>query len=80
MLRTQIDDSVNGEIPTIQQLADKTAYLNDIEQTVAPDFLAADQILNEVPIWPLVVNVFSACFCMGCSALYHLMFVKNKYV
>ena len=71
---------MNAEIPTIEQLAHKTAYLDEIELVVAPDFLAADQILNEVPIWPLGINVFSACFCMGCSALYHLMFVKNRQV
>ena len=80
MLRTQIDESINAEVPTIEQLQHKTDYLNEIEAIVAPDFLEADQILNEVPIWPLAINVFSACFCMGCSALYHLMFVKNRKV
>ena len=44
---------------------------------MAPDFLDADQILNYVPLWPLGINVFSACFCMGCSAVYHLFSVKN---
>ena len=80
LLRGQIDESVAAMLPTIEQLAQKTDYLNEIEITVAPEFLASDQILNEVPIWPLCINVFSACFCMGCSALYHLMYVKDRYV
>jgi len=45
---------------------------------VAPNFLTANQILNDVPIWPLIVNIFSACFCMGCSAIYHLLYAKNE--
>lgn len=56
----------------------KTAYLEKLRLKLAPSMLDARQILNEVPIWPLTINIFSACFCMGCSALYHLMYAKNQ--
>ena len=65
--------------PSQSDLSDKTAYLNSVEETTAPDFLDANEILNYVPIWPLIMNMLSACFCMGCSAIYHLMCVKNPY-
>lgn len=34
-------------------------------------------ILNVTPTWPLWAHIFSACFCMGCSALFHLMWVQS---
>ena len=49
-----------------------------MQKETAPEFLDADQILNEVPIWPLIINIFSACFCMGCSAIFHLLGAKNQ--
>lgn len=63
--------------PSESDLANKTGYLDSLEKQTAPDFLSASEILNETPIWPLVINILSACFCMGCSAIYHLMCVKN---
>jgi len=52
--------------------------METMQTLIAPDFLTAEQILNEVPMWPLFINIFSACFCMGCSATYHLLYVKNE--
>mmetsp|Transcript_10934 Transcript_10934/g.14750 ORF Transcript_10934/g.14750 Transcript_10934/m.14750 type:complete len:226 (-) Transcript_10934:76-753(-) len=52
--------------------------MDSLQEKIAPEFLNADQILNEVPLWPLGINIFSACFCMGCSALFHLLYVKNQ--
>ena len=51
--------------------------METMQTLIAPDFLTAEQILNEVPMWPLFINIFSACFCMGCSAIYHLFLVKS---
>ena len=59
-------------------MASKTTYLDAVQEDIAPDFLSVTEILNEVPIYPLMINIFSAVFCLGCSALYHLMFVKNE--
>jgi predicted membrane channel-forming protein YqfA (hemolysin III family) len=43
----------------------------------APNFRDVDYILNYISIIPLSVNLFSACFCLGCSAIYHLLQVKS---
>lgn len=56
----------------------KPEYMTQVQNEIAPDFLNAEEILNEVPLWPLFINIFSACFCMGCSALYHLFYVRNE--
>ena len=34
-------------------------------------------LLSPVPIWPLVVQLLSGIFCLGCSATYHLVKVKS---
>jgi predicted membrane channel-forming protein YqfA (hemolysin III family) len=34
------------------------------------------EYLTEVPVWPLAVHALAAVFCLGCSALYHLMHVR----
>lgn len=28
--------------------------------------------------WPLIVNLFSAMFCLGASAMYHLFYVRSE--
>lgn len=71
--------AVSTADPSKSDLAHKTDYLNNLEESTAPDFLDANEILNEVPIWPLIINILSACFCMGCSAFYHLISVKNPF-
>ena len=35
------------------------------------DIFQAPLVLTYVPRWPLIVHLLSACFCLGCSALYH---------
>lgn len=64
---------------TIPESSDeaKTTIMSDLQESIAPQFLKAEEILNEISLWPLFVNIFSACFCMGCSAIYHLMYVKG---
>lgn len=42
-----------------------------------PSLAEAGEILSMTPIWPLAVHAFAAVFCMGCSATYHLMYVRN---
>lgn len=37
-------------------------------------------MLSYVSVIPLLVNVFSAAFCLGCSAIYHLYSVKSETV
>ena len=65
-------------ISPISTLSEKTAYLDGLVKEIAPVFMTADEVLNNMPIWPLAINVFSACFCMGCSAIYHLVLCKSK--
>lgn len=40
--------------------------------------ISADEVLNYVPRWPLLVHLFSAVFCLGSSAAYHLLMIKSK--
>lgn len=41
-------------------------------------FKSPDVILGYVTIIPLMVNLFSAAFCLGCSAFFHLYYVKSE--
>jgi len=34
--------------------------------------------MSYVSIWPLVINILAAFFCLGCSATYHLLCVKSQ--
>ena len=54
--------------------------LNGLQRTVAPNFPDAKKVMNETSVVPLTLNIFAACFCMGCSAIYHLFNVKNPEV
>ena len=36
-------------------------------------------MLNYVPKWPLCVHLAAAVFCLTCSAIYHLYYVKSDY-
>jgi adiponectin receptor len=47
---------------------------------VAPTFRDVNYILNYISIVPLSANLFCACFCLGCSATYHLLNVKSQKV
>lgn len=38
-----------------------------------------EYLLAYVPIWPLIVQLMCGVFCMGCSAFYHLFYVKNEF-
>jgi hypothetical protein len=51
--------------------------LNAKLQLVSSGLQSADVILSFIPIWPLLVNIFSAMFCLGCSAAFHLYYVKS---
>ncbi len=44
---------------------------------VAPTFLDADSVLNYTTIVPILVMLFSATFCLGSSAIFHLWFVTS---
>jgi hypothetical protein len=46
---------------------------------VAPAFNSADSILSFVSIAPLLTNIASAWFCLGCSAIFHLYYVKSPF-
>lgn len=37
-----------------------------------------DEFMNYVSRWPLFAHMASACFCLGCSAVYHLFFVYSE--
>jgi len=49
-------------------------YDSDVKQQ-APEFKPADDILSYTPLYPLYCHLISACFCLGCSAYYHLFYV-----
>ena len=51
--------------------------LDKLLQLVAPTFKNPDYILSYISIWPIVINILAACFCLGCSATFHLMSVKS---
>ena len=44
---------------------------NDPTLVIDDSTLSPALILTYVPRWPLIVNLLSACFCFGCSALFH---------
>lgn len=35
-------------------------------------------LLTYTAKWPLIVNLFSACFCLGASACFHLFHIHSK--
>ena len=51
--------------------------LNELLFLTAPNFKDPDYILSYVSVWPLVINIIAAFFCLMCSAVYHLMSVKS---
>jgi predicted membrane channel-forming protein YqfA (hemolysin III family) len=51
--------------------------LNNQLKIVAPNFKDADSILSYITIIPLMINLASAAFCLGCSAAFHLFYVKS---
>ena len=75
-MRDRLVKEISSETPDENE--SKPEYMTQVQNEIAPDFLNAEEILNEVPLWPLFINIFSACFCMGCSALYHLFYVRNE--
>ena len=76
VMRERLMKEISSETPDENE--SKPEYMTQVQNEIAPDFLNAEEILNEVPLWPLFINIFSACFCMGCSALYHLFYVRNE--
>ena len=56
-----------------QQIQRKIAiWVTNDPQFVISDKINATEVLNYIPRWPLILNLFGACFCMGASAIYHL--------
>lgn len=39
--------------------------------------MSTDEILSYVHRWPLIVHMISICFCLGCSAIFHLCFIHS---
>ena len=54
-----------------------TWYKDDSNFKIS-DYIDPSQILNYVPTWPLIVNLLSACFCLGASTLYHLGWIHSE--
>jgi len=44
------------------------------------DIIDYPLVLTYVSRWPLIVHLLSACFCMGCSAIYHLVLIHSEWV
>ena len=57
---------------------DAITKLNRLQKQIAPTFMEPLEVLNETTIWPLTAHIFSACFCMGCSAIFHWFQVKDQ--
>ena len=55
-----------------------TAELDVLQEEVAPTFMKPEDVLSETSVWPLTAHIFGACFCMGCSAIFHLFGELNK--
>ena len=54
--------------------------LNALQEQIAVKFMKPEVILNETSVLPLTCHIFSACFCLGCSALFHLFTHHDKQV
>lgn len=50
---------------------------NDPHLEYDPDTFDAKYVLTYVSRWPLVVNLVSASFCLGCSAFFHLFQIHS---
>ena len=44
---------------------------NDPTMIIDESTFTPELILTYVPRWPLIINLISACFCFGCSAIFH---------
>ena len=55
-----------------------TEGLSETQEKIAEGFKSPTETLNKTSFLPLTAHIFAACFCMGCSALYHLCTVKNR--
>ena len=44
---------------------------------ISSGFQDANYILSYVSIAPLLISIASACFCLGCSAVFHLYYVQS---
>ena len=54
--------------------------VHEIKARDSPSDGSVEELLNYVPTWPLLVNALSAFFCMGCSCVYHLIYVYSSKV
>jgi adiponectin receptor len=52
--------------------------MNELYRNVAPSLLDTKSVLSAISVWPLACNTFAAVFCMGCSAVFHLMYVRSE--
>jgi predicted membrane channel-forming protein YqfA (hemolysin III family) len=44
---------------------------NDPTMVIDETTFTPELILTYVPRWPLIINLLSACFCFGCSSIFH---------
>lgn len=72
---TVIQKGINQVNDLMKDIEKKIAIWinNDPMLTIDSSKLEPSLVLVYVPRWPLLVHLFSACFCLGCSTLYHLM-------
>ena len=55
------------------------AELNNLLESVGVrSKIKEESILNYIPRWPLIVHHLCAIFCLGASAIYHLVWIKNE--
>ena len=53
-------------------------WIMDDPEFKVSDHLLTSSILNYTPRWPMIVNAFSAVFCLGASAWFHLFQIHSK--
>lgn len=51
---------------------------NDPRLELDSDTFDANLILTYVSRWPLIIHLVSACFCLGCSAFFHLFHIHSQ--
>ena len=65
-----LDSTTEADIPA----------LDELQASLTETFMKPEVVLNDTPVLPLTMHIFSACFCLGCSALFHLFTHHDKQV
>ena len=62
-----------------QLLSKSTETSEDMSKFISKSEQEISYMLNYVHKWPLCVHFLAAFFCLFCSSVYHLFFVKDEF-